>query len=445
MASGRREDDPRDKGQLGMKILVLTNLYPPDVVGGYELGCRQVVDALIERGHEVAVLTTAPRRPVPHAPHVRRRLHLSEIWSKALFDQSHDLHRHLNDTSSMFINAANCQVLVDELSEFQPDVVYVWMLTGIGGLGLMATLEFLKVPWLWHLMDAVPTMLCRRFGQIVPSLVRACERSISEGRYLSCSRQLVEEIASEGVNLGDRVEVVPNWITGELPPPRAQYLQDGVLKIAAASAVISKESDKGIDIIVKSAGVLRERGFENFQIDIYGRLVDFSMPELALRLGLDDQVRFRGPLPQSELIARYDQYDLFAFPTRTREPFGFAALEAAARGCVPVMTNLCGIAEWFVHGVHVLKVHRSPEAMADAFTSVLDGSVDLAKMGHRLAKVIGRDFHIQSIMPKIETALEVAGTRPRAGAGTREEAYRLALLADRLSHVLVQAPFVRSA
>ena len=43
-----------------MKILVLTNLYPPDLHGGYELGCKQVVDSLLARGHEVRVVTIAP-------------------------------------------------------------------------------------------------------------------------------------------------------------------------------------------------------------------------------------------------------------------------------------------------------------------------------------------------------------------------------------------------
>ena len=47
-----------------MKILVLSNLYPPDFIGGYELGCRQVSDALRGRGHEVLVLTSAPRLPI---------------------------------------------------------------------------------------------------------------------------------------------------------------------------------------------------------------------------------------------------------------------------------------------------------------------------------------------------------------------------------------------
>jgi len=34
-----------------MRILVLTNLYPPHYVGGNELRCRDITEALKERGH----------------------------------------------------------------------------------------------------------------------------------------------------------------------------------------------------------------------------------------------------------------------------------------------------------------------------------------------------------------------------------------------------------
>ena len=42
-----------------MKILVLSNLYPPDFIGGYEIACAQVVDALRGRGLDVRVLANA--------------------------------------------------------------------------------------------------------------------------------------------------------------------------------------------------------------------------------------------------------------------------------------------------------------------------------------------------------------------------------------------------
>lgn len=55
-----------------MRILVLSNLYPPDFLGGYELGCRQAAEALAAAGHDVLVLTSAPRRPMPTEPRIRR-------------------------------------------------------------------------------------------------------------------------------------------------------------------------------------------------------------------------------------------------------------------------------------------------------------------------------------------------------------------------------------
>jgi len=41
-----------------VKILVVTNLYPPHYIGGYELRCEVAVKALRARGHDVAVLTS---------------------------------------------------------------------------------------------------------------------------------------------------------------------------------------------------------------------------------------------------------------------------------------------------------------------------------------------------------------------------------------------------
>ena len=46
-----------------MRILTLTNLSPPDVMGGYEIAAAQVVDSLRAHGHDVEVLTASPRRP----------------------------------------------------------------------------------------------------------------------------------------------------------------------------------------------------------------------------------------------------------------------------------------------------------------------------------------------------------------------------------------------
>ncbi len=420
-----------------MRVLVLTNLYPPDVIGGYELGCRQAVEALRTRGHEARVLTSAPRVPAPSEPHVSRSLRLVESWSHYLFVNSAPVTVHLEQGESLRVSAFNVHALLAEIEAFRPDVVYVWMLVGVGGLGLMATLHHLRIPWVWHLMDDVPLMLCRSAGRLVPTFASEVSRQL-RGHYLACSQQLADEIAAGGLSLRGQVETVSNWVHGTIGPARSSYLEAGRLRIVSAAGQIDRQIDKGMDLLVQAAARLRDLGHEDFEIDLYGRVTDGYVPHLIQSLGVSDRVRLRGPRTQSELSDIFANADLFAFPTREREPFGFAPLEAAARGCVPVMTPICGIAEWLVHGVHALKAPRTPEAFARVFASVLDGTIDAAPIGRRAAAVVRRDFHLDAIAPRIERALGEAAKADRSGAGSADEAYRLALLAERLSKVIIQ-------
>ena len=129
-----------------MRILVLSNLYPPDFIGGYELACAQVVDALRARGHEVQVLTARPRTLVDDPSHVHRRFELADEWQAAA-TRTHAVSFRIHETQSRLISAYNVYVLSEFLEEFLPDVVYVNNLVGLGGLGLIGCLQYLDAPW----------------------------------------------------------------------------------------------------------------------------------------------------------------------------------------------------------------------------------------------------------------------------------------------------------
>lgn len=418
-----------------MKILVLSNLYPPDIIGGYECGCKQVVDGLLARGHDVRVLTSAPRVPVPHVPHVRRVWRVPDVWNQYVFSHSRPVTVHLAQSESVLVSSINVHALTREIEEFEPDVVYVWMISGVGGLGLMATLHHLGIPWVWHLMDDVPLSLCRLSGRVVDALRVEVDRQL-DGDYLACSRQLVDEIEAGGVRLRPRVEVVPNWVAGEAPPARTEFYRPGqTLRIVAAGQIAPH---KGVDLLIQGAALLRERGHDDFLVDIYGNVEDAAFPTMVRQLGLDRHVAFKGSRPQSELLGLLPSYDVFAFPTWAREPFAFAPLEAAWRGCVPLISQICGNAEWGVHGVHCLKIERSARGVADGLSAIVYGRVDLEPLARRAAAVVGRDFHLDAQMPAIEGALARAAARERLRSGTSADAYRLSLLAEKLAKVLVQ-------
>ena len=194
----------------------------------------------------------------------------------------------------------------------------------------------------------------------------------------------------------------------------------------------------GSRTIIEAAARLRDAGHSGFVMDIYGQVYSADFAEQIRKLGLAGHVALKGVRTQAEIMSLYDDYDVFAFPALEREPFGLVPLEAAARGCVPVISQRCGIAEWMVHGVHCLKAARTPAAFAGVFRSILEGRISLGPMARRAAVAAWRDFHIDAILPRIERKLSSAARQSRAGAGTTAEAYRLARMAEHLTTVLYQ-------
>lgn len=417
-----------------MRVLVLSNLYPPDFIGGYEIACSQVVDALRQRGHEVRVLTAAPRFPVvDSSPHVIRAMKLVDEWCEDGMGTS-PLAFRLDEAESRLVSAHNVHALTSTLADFDPDVVYVCSVTGLGGLALLACLQYLKVPWVWQLGDRAPHHLCSTRQSVLPGLARVFSRRI-RGHYIVVSDQLRHEIESSGILLNGHVEVIPNWITGKPGPARAHYYRGGHLKIMSAGQVARW---KGTDLLIESAARLRNAGYNDFSVDIYGQLHQPDLPLMIRKWDLSSHVFMKGVLPHEELLKAYRHYDVFAFPTLEREPFGLVPMEALARGCVPVMSRRCGVAEWLVHGVHLLKAERSPEAFARTFAAIIQGHVDLESIGSRGITAVWRDFHLDVILPRIERMLVKASAQPRDGAGTAAEAYRLARMAEQVTSDLLQ-------
>ena len=380
------------------------------------------------------MLTAAPRTPVPEAPHVLRRFQLAEEFNWSPHDLwFHPVGQSLRDARSRQVNAYNVHVLTTALEELDPDVVYVCNLIGLGGLALIACLKYLKVPWVWQLGDNVPGTLCGSSRGTYKVLAEEFSRQI-EGHYIVVSQQLIQQIEAQGVTLRGDVETLPAWIVGDRPAARTSFYHGGTLRIMSVGQVARH---KGIDILIAAAAKLRNAGCNDFVIDVYGKVYSPDFADAIRTLELAGHVTLKGIRPQPEIMARYGDYHVFAFPTMEREPFGLVPLEAAARGCVPVITQRCGIAEWLVHGVHCLKAARTPQAFAQVFQLIADGKIDLEPIARRGAAAAWRDFHIDAILPRIERKLSAAARRPRAGAGTAAEAYRLARMAEQLTQVLI--------
>src|SRR5260370_36566624 len=100
-----------------MKILVISNFYPPHYIGGYELGCRDVVEALKARGYEVRVLTSTYGVGQPECDgEIYRWLEARIHWKGPRWVQR----------AKVFKMEVNNQNALRRLSQiYTPDVVYL--------------------------------------------------------------------------------------------------------------------------------------------------------------------------------------------------------------------------------------------------------------------------------------------------------------------------------
>ena len=57
-----------------MRVLIVSNLYPPYYHGGYELRCKDVAERLHRNGHKVRVLTSTYEGPSPQEGLFKRRV-----------------------------------------------------------------------------------------------------------------------------------------------------------------------------------------------------------------------------------------------------------------------------------------------------------------------------------------------------------------------------------
>lgn len=111
-----------------LRVLFISNLYPPLVVGGAELVVERQARALVSRGHDVAVLTTTggiglwPRRSESRQDGIR----LIRMPSPNVY---HFVHRPLNKTWRVpwalldAVNPISTQAIRSLTKQFDPDVV----------------------------------------------------------------------------------------------------------------------------------------------------------------------------------------------------------------------------------------------------------------------------------------------------------------------------------
>ncbi len=331
-----------------MKILVVTNLYPPHHIGGYELGCRDVVEKLRARGHAVRVLTgdfqNGKIETPPGENEVARTLQFN-VTSAA---PPHD-------------KRAEARKLVAAMNAFSPDVVYFWNLAGLSawlpfaahwhGARLAFFLSDTNfISWrigAWLAGPAEKNPLVRAlFGQTF--LVRGWP--VVQNRACHCCSDFIRQTAEKnGIAFAPRHSAVAHWgIELENFPatPRPRW---PVKKLLYVGQMIPQ---KGVHTAIAALGLLaKEKDFSGLTLTLVGSGLqpDYKKKLRALpaQLGIADRINFLGNVPRADLPRIYAEHDILVFPSEWDEPFAITPLEAIHCGLAVVGTTTGGSGELF--------------------------------------------------------------------------------------------------
>ena len=405
-----------------MRILVVSNLYPPHFVGGYELRCREVTEALSRRGHALRVLTSdhvaagvAPGDPAGSTPvEITRSLRLHGFFG----------HPWLGIRALRGLEFHNHRVLAQALAEFKPDVVHVWNLGG-NSKSLCLALERAGVPvvydvsdhwiarslaadvWLdwWNRPQPSPsarvlrslwtmTGARRRWSTLAPTDPVS---AIAFRRIYFCSRALRTLTAARGYPAGHAGIIHCGVDTGRFrgePAPATQPLRRWLY-------VGRLEEDKGVKTALRAVAAVRDR-FPG-ELHLYGR----GNPEYTHSLQAFAQaeclpVSFH-TAPAAEMPAVYRAHDALLFTSEWEEPFALTPLEAMASGLPVIGTTTGGSIELLRHRENCLTYTAGqPEELSRRILE-LDADPQLrARLAAAGQAEVRAGFHQGRIVDQIE-------------------------------------------
>lgn len=102
------------------------------------------------------------------------------------------------------------------------------------------------------------------------------------------------------------------------------------------------------ELPILMAHTLKMRGY-HFVLDMFGSgEYEEQAKQLAGNLGVEDVVKFRGTMPNEQLMKEMREHDIFLFTSDRNEGWGAVANESMANGCVLVASDAIGSVPYLV-------------------------------------------------------------------------------------------------
>lgn len=401
-----------------LKVCVVSNYYPPAFIGGYELGCSDVVEGLKRRGQEVKVLTSTDQVPkTQNNGEVYRWLRIATWWSADSFRSSVDVLKK---------EISNQRAFRQFCREFNPHLIYIWNPVGIS-LSLASIAQqfgcpvcyFVSDHWLeewendlgYRIWREQPTRIHRRIvWKTALTLLRGLKvlhrpEGLNFHHTQFASQNLKQQAIDEGQPVSEAKVIhwgidVVKFRYAEKPNGSKRLLYVGQLL-----------PHKGVHTAIEALKVLVSSGHTSASLTIAGGSVmpayEAEIRQMVSSLQLEEHVRFTGHISRELVASLYQEHDILVFPSIWDEPFSITVLEAMASGLAVVGTATGGSSEILRNGVNSLVFQKEDAQQCAACLATLFGDQQFFnEIRHNGRRTVERNHRIEQMVETIECSLK---------------------------------------
>ena len=349
--------------------MVITNLYPPHIIGGYELACMEAVKGLKSRGHQVAVLTSTYG--------LSNAKNDGEVYRWLQEDIGWDTYPSFKNRFELFrktiINGKAFKRLV---SIFQPDVVYVWNFTNIS-LGIVFIAQQMGITVCYYIFDGwlsrwenidkaikwwssvpenpIKKIIKKTLGRIFKPYGLVTQIDTLDIRHAHFGSQYLKQLTLQAGKPVSHAKVI-YW---GVDINQFQYRRSSTSDFRRILYIGQLSPHKGVHTAIEAIELLLKKNkAKRIELTIAGGTIfpeyEEHLKNLVSTFGLERKVRFTGFILREHLPKIYQSHDILIFPSIWDEPFGITLLEAMASGLSIVATANGGSAEILKNEVNSL-------------------------------------------------------------------------------------------
>lgn len=404
-----------------MRILFLSNFFPPARPGGYTQWCHEVAERLAIRGHTIGVLTSSyelEKAPAEERD-IYRLLHLEA--DLAYYQPVHFFTRWRKQ------HQENLVFLEHTVRSFAPDLIFVWGMWALSKALPALAEQLLPGRVVYYLSDYWPSAVDmhtaywqaparswpmqvpkRGLGKVAMSML-ASERQPEPKfeRVICVSARVRELLVESGLPVQHACIIHGGTDIERFQAVSQRDYRSGRLKLVYAGQLVEH---KGVHTAIEAMAMLVNKQKTN-QLTL--TLVGSGHPgyeaflrDLVESQGLHDFVKFHGPVSKDTMPATLQQFDVLIFPSIYEEPLARMTQEAMAAGLVVIGTTTGGTKEILRDGETGLTfAPGDADGLAMQVTRLLTDPDLCYRLAQAGRQIVLEDFTLDRMAEQIEDYL----------------------------------------